>query len=105
MSKKKYIYIILFHCSPSQSTEAEDDEKKRRERQEDSIEAYEGAFETISNITSETDLNKLVSKFIEVEDRNFALFNYVNEKNNEIEMLQDQIAEVDNDFVILKGKM
>lgn len=78
--------------------EAEDDEKKRRERQEDSIEAYEGAFETISTITSETDLNKLVSKFIEVEDRNFALFNYVNEKNNEIEMLQDQIAEIQNEM-------
>ena len=76
------------------TTEAEEDEKKRRERQEDSIEAYEAAFHTISDITGETDLNKLVEKFIEVEDRNFALFNYVNEKNNEIEMLQDQITEV-----------
>lgn len=29
-----------------------------------------------------------------VEDQNFALFNYVNELNNEIEALQEQIAEV-----------
>jgi hypothetical protein len=36
----------------------------------------------------------LVNKFIEVEDRNFALFNYVNELNNEIEMVQEQINEV-----------
>ena len=75
-------------------TEAEEGEKLRRERQEDSIEAYEAAFQRISQITKETDLNKLVHKFIQVEDRNFALFNYVNEQNNEIEVQQDQIAEV-----------
>ena len=36
----------------------------------------------------------IVEKFIEVEDRNFALFNFVNEQNNEIEMLQEQIQDV-----------
>ena len=29
-----------------------------------------------------------------MEDKNFALFNYVNELNNEIELLQEQINEV-----------
>ena len=29
-----------------------------------------------------------------VEDQNFALFNYVNELNNEIELVQEQIQEV-----------
>lgn len=29
-----------------------------------------------------------------VEDQNFALFNYVNELNNEIEFVQEQIQEV-----------
>ena len=37
-----------------------------------------------------------MTKFIEVEDKNFALFNYVNELNNEIEQLQEQINEVKN---------
>lgn len=36
----------------------------------------------------------LSSWFIAVEDRNFALFNYVNEQNNEIERLTEQITEV-----------
>lgn len=36
----------------------------------------------------------IVEKFIEVEDRNFALFNYVNEQNNTIEMLMEQIQDV-----------
>ena len=31
-----------------------------------------------------------------MEDKNFALFNYVNELNNEIELLQEQINEVKN---------
>ena len=40
------------------------------------------------------DLNEIVEKFISVEDRNFALFNYVNEQNAEVEMLQEKIQEV-----------
>ena len=36
--------------------------------------------------------------FIEVEDKNFALFNYVNELNNEIEMLQEGITGIDEDI-------
>ncbi|KAJ8021559.1 Coiled-coil domain-containing protein 63 [Holothuria leucospilota] len=78
--------------------EADEDEKRRRERQEDSIEAYEEAFQRIIEVTGESDLHKLVGKFIEVEDRNFALFNYVNEKNNQIESLQEQIWETQNEI-------
>merc|ERR1719244_957454 len=81
-----------------QKREAEEGEKLRRERQEDSIEAYEAAFQRIAEITKETDLTKLVHKFIEVEDRNFALFNFVNEQNNEIEIQQDQIAEIQDEI-------
>lgn len=77
-----------------QKKEIEAADKRRRERQEDSIEAYEAAFERISEITKEEDLNVLVNKFVETEDRNFALFNFVNEKNNEMELLSDQIGEV-----------
>ena len=44
----------------------------------------------------------LVGKFIETEDKNFALFNYVNELNNEIEMLQEQINEVENEIETFK---
>jgi len=36
--------------------------------------------------------------FCLVEDKNFALFNYVNELNNQIEVLQDQIADVKKDI-------
>ena len=40
----------------------------------------------------------MLGKFIETEDKNFALFNYVNELNNNIEFLQEQIADIENNI-------
>ena len=60
------------------------------------LQSYEAAFQTIKEATGIEDIDLLVTKFIEVEDKNFALFNYVNELNNEIELLQEQINEVKN---------
>ena len=39
-------------------------------------------------------MDLLVQRFIECEDRNFALFNYVNEQNNDMELLSEQIQDV-----------
>ena len=55
------------------------------------VQSYEEAFEKLKEATEIEDIDLLVSKFIEVEDKNFALFNYVNELNNDIEILQEQI--------------
>jgi hypothetical protein len=74
-------------------TEAREAERKKANRT-DSVESYEEAYRRIKEITGEEDMNIIVEKFIEVEDRNFALFNYVNEQNNQIELLQEQIQEV-----------
>lgn len=52
---------------------------------------YEEIFEKIKEATGIHDTDTLVSSFIENEDTNFALFNYVNAMNTEIEELQDQI--------------
>ncbi|XP_065069999.1 coiled-coil domain-containing protein 63-like [Rhopilema esculentum] len=64
---------------------------------DDTIESYEAAFDKIKKTTKIDDIDLLVEIFIEVEDKNFALFNYVNELNNEIEMLQEGIAGIEND--------
>jgi len=58
------------------------------------FQSYETAFQKIKETTEIDDIDLLVNKFIEVEDKNFALFNYVNELNNQIEMVQEQINEV-----------
>ena len=45
--------------------ESEAAEKRRKEREERSIEAYESKFKQIQEISGEEDLDKLVDKFIE----------------------------------------
>lgn len=86
-----------------QKKEAQEAEKKK-ESQEDSVETYEAAFQKIKAMTHEEDLDLLVHRFIEVEDTNFALFNYVNEQNNEIEKLNDEIQAIKNEIEKFKNQ-
>ncbi|KAF6036165.1 CCDC114 [Bugula neritina] len=75
----------------------------KKATQEDSVESYERAWERIREITGEEEVDLLVRRFIEVEDRNFALFNYVNEKNNEIELLQEDIQKINEEIEAFKA--
>lgn len=77
---------------------------KKKASQTDSVESYEAAFQRIQEMTGEDDIDYLVNHFIEVEDRNFALFNYVNEQNNEKEMLEEQIMQVKDDIERFKAQ-
>lgn len=45
--------------------EAEAAEKRRKEKEEHSVEAYDSKFKRIQEISGEQDLDKLVDKFIE----------------------------------------
>ncbi|XP_067659008.1 coiled-coil domain-containing protein 63-like [Haliotis asinina] len=78
--------------------------ERKKESQEDSVETYEQAFELIKEMTQEDDLDLLVNRFIETEDRNFALFNYVNEQNNEIEKLNDDIQMIKDEIEKFKAE-
>ncbi|KAE8594033.1 hypothetical protein XENTR_v10019419 [Xenopus tropicalis] len=73
-------------------------EKKKRDPTEETPETYEQAFQQIQAVTGEDNLDILVTRFIEVEDRNFALFNFVNEQNNKIERLMEDIAEINKEI-------
>ncbi|XP_053308450.1 outer dynein arm-docking complex subunit 1 [Spea bombifrons] len=79
-------------------------EKKKKDPTEETIETYEQAFQQIQSVTGEDNLDILVNRFIEVEDRNFALFNYVNEQNNEIERLTENIAEIKKEMDAFKAQ-
>ncbi|KAM6947019.1 coiled-coil domain-containing protein 114 [Lycodopsis pacificus] len=67
-------------------------EQRRMDSGEESLDALEEVFERIQALTGEDNLDMLVSRFIQAEDQNFALFNFVNEQNNEAEALRDQIS-------------
>lgn len=77
-------------CDCSEAMTAE----KKKASQTDSVESYEAAFARIKEITKEEDIHLIVNQFIEVEDQNFALFNFVNDQNNQVELLQEQIEQV-----------
>jgi chromosome segregation ATPase len=69
--------------------------EKKKAGQTDTVESYEAAFERIREITGEEDIDHIVRQFIEVEDENFALFNFVNDQNNKIEYLQEEIEQIE----------
>ncbi|KAM9299666.1 outer dynein arm-docking complex subunit 1 [Gastrophryne carolinensis] len=84
--------------------EKEELERKKHDPTEETVETYERAFQQIQSVTGEDNLDVLVNRFIEVEDRNFALFNYVNEQNNEIERLMEQITEIKREIEEFKAQ-
>ena len=46
----------------------------------------------------------MVTNFIKTEDENFALFNYVNELNNDVEIVAEQIENIQNDIDQFKNE-
>jgi len=79
-------------------------EAEKSSERERTVMSYEQAFEQIKEATGITDIDQLVSKFIEVEDQNFALFNYVNELNGDIELTQEQIQQIKGDIERFKSQ-
>ena len=58
------------------------------------MQSYEEAFEKIKAATEINDIDELVTTFINAEEKNFSLFNYVNELNSDIEKVDEQIAQL-----------
>ncbi|XP_047103466.1 coiled-coil domain-containing protein 63 [Schistocerca piceifrons] len=73
--------------------EAREAQKKQMQREatEKMIESYHSILQKIKEFSGEDDVDRLAAQFLKQEEENFALFNYVNELNNELEALQDQV--------------
>jgi len=71
-------------------------EAKSERNAEQTLKEYLNAFKEIKKITGETENEKLVERFIEMEDQNFAMFSYVNEINNQLEQQTDNIKMLEN---------
>lgn len=48
--------------------------------------------------TGETEIDHLITTFVKQEEENFALFNYVNELNDEVEGLQARLSQLRADI-------
>ncbi|CAH1962892.1 unnamed protein product [Acanthoscelides obtectus] len=76
-------------------------EEKERIRLEDEAESlenqllvYEKTLEQIQQFIDEKSVDRIASQYLKQEEENFALFNYVNELNHEIELLNACILEM-----------
>ncbi|XP_056590105.1 coiled-coil domain-containing protein 114 [Triplophysa dalaica] len=69
-------------------------EQRKTDTGEETPDTLEEVFQKIQEMTGENDLEMLVTNFIQVEDRKFALFNYVNDQNTKAEILREQIYKI-----------
>jgi len=68
------------------------------------VQSYEDAFTQIQKATGISDIDTLVRNFIENEDQNFKMFNYLNELNQEIEKGEEQINELKQETEKYRGQ-
>ena len=71
---------------------------------QENIHSYEDALQRIQEGTGVYDINELVTRFLEAEEQNFSLFNYVNDINTEIERLEHSIADMRNQVEKYRGQ-
>ncbi|KAM9813820.1 coiled-coil domain-containing protein 63-like [Neosynchiropus ocellatus] len=74
------------------------EEQRELEPTEEMLESLEEAFTRILALTKADNLDIVATRFIQVEDRNFALFNYVNEQATEMEAVKDQISQIQEEM-------
>eukprot|EP00946_MAST-07B_sp_MAST-7B-sp1_P002346 g2346.t1 len=79
-------------------------EKAQIHMSSEKIQAYEVAFEKIREITGISDIEVLVDRFIEAEERNFSTFKYISHLNKELEKLDTQIHEARSEIERFKGQ-
>lgn len=99
--------FMSIKSSDRRELKEEEDAKKKKMRGDSdksinadlqTIKSYEDAFKKIQELTGENDLDVIVDTFINTEDTNFALFNYVNELNSEVENLTEEVESVRADI-------
>uniref|UniRef100_A0A0P6JB78 Coiled-coil domain-containing protein 114 isoform 2 n=1 Tax=Heterocephalus glaber TaxID=10181 RepID=A0A0P6JB78_HETGA len=66
----------------------------RKTSQERLVLRYEDALTKLSQLTGESDPDLLVQKYLEIEERNFAEFNFIYEQNSELHYLREEIQEI-----------
>ncbi|XP_007956296.1 outer dynein arm-docking complex subunit 1 [Orycteropus afer afer] len=76
----------------------------RKTSQEKLVLRYEDALKKLSQLTGESDPDTLVEKYLEIEERNFAEFNFINEQNSELEHLKEEIKEMQEALASARAK-
>ncbi|XP_077582531.1 taste receptor type 1 member 3 isoform X2 [Stigmatopora nigra] len=97
-SLKDFITAKYSQKMDQERTESGLKEQRTKESTDESPDDLNVFFQKIQSVTGEEDPEMMVSRFIQGEDRNFALFNFVNEQNNEAELLREQISQIQEEM-------
>jgi len=73
-------------------------EDRAEKSAENTLNEYKNAFDDVQKITGLTDSDEIIQQFVTMEDKNFALFNYINEVNNQLQKHDDQKRLLDRDI-------
>eukprot|EP01039_Chlorochromonas_danica_P009443 gene9443-10432_t len=71
---------------------------------QEKIHSYEEMLLKIQEATGLRDVQEIVNKFLEAEEQNFSLFNYVNDINSEIERLEHSISNMRSQIEKYRGQ-
>lgn len=71
---------------------------------QEKIHSYEEMLLKIQESTGLTDIQEIINKFLEAEEQNFSLFNYVNDINSEIERLEHSISNMRSQIEKYRGQ-
>ena len=74
------------------------------ENSTEKVMSYEDAIRKIQESTGIYDINEIITKFLDAEEQNFSLFNYVNDINSEIERLEHHISDMRNQIEKYRGQ-
>merc|ERR1711871_804945 len=98
---------------PEESKEEEEESpgKKKKAQEEDrpklteeEVQEYQATFERITKATGIQTVEELVDTFQDIEQKNFSLFNSINELNSDIEATELAIAETKLETEKFKGQ-
>ena len=100
---------VMFEKSGSQEGEsaqpiAWQGQKDKTALSVETVLSYEEELSKIQQATGIHDVNELVTSFLEAEEKNFSLFNYVNDVNTEIERLEHSTASMRNQIEKYRGQ-
>jgi len=100
---------VMFEKSGSQEGEsaqpiAWQGQKDKTALSVETVLSYEQELSKIQQATGIHDVNELVTSFLEAEEKNFSLFNYVNDVNTEIERLEHSTASMRNQIEKYRGQ-
>ncbi|XP_055511765.1 coiled-coil domain-containing protein 63-like isoform X2 [Leucoraja erinacea] len=98
---KDFILIKFRHFSKEDHSQ---DKISKKTAQEIEYEAYEEVYNQLRHLTGRDNLYSLGGEFIATEEKNYALFNFINEINIQLEHKQEKIQNIKEEILQIQNQ-